>query len=260
MKKMSPLIKLALVLGLVVMTGCQPGPEEARKSYAEALKAEGYAAAPVITDVVQSGPGTLIIKGQAQPDGRVRFQYGRQRAIGLTADASGRFSAELPTGPEGSLYDLSTEDGGRLIYAEGRLFVPPGQAAKAVLLRPGTSSLPVKAQGLGIAVVDYDAAGALGVTGRAARKAALDIVVDGEIRAQPTARNDGLFTAMTQIAPPGEAPLRVNLAVEAGGASWRRDITVTRPLTNGDRVTPMPEGWRVDWTLPGGGMQTTLVF
>jgi hypothetical protein len=259
MKNLSPFAKLVLILSLSGMTACQPGPEKARKDYAEALKEQGYAMAPVITAVAQGGPGTLIISGQGQPDGRVRFLYGQQRAIGVTADSDGRFSAELPASPEGSVYDLSTEDNGRLIHAEGRLFVPPGQPTKAVLLRPGTSSLPVVPQGLGIAVVDYDAAGALGITGRAGPKAALDVLVDGEIRAQPTAGADGTFTAMTQIDPPGDAAQSVSLSADAASTSWKREISVTKPGA-GDRVTPIPEGWRVDWTLPGGGTQTTLVF
>ncbi|MBP2158510.1 MULTISPECIES: hypothetical protein [Asticcacaulis] len=260
MKKMSlPLRWLLLIFAFTAIAACQRGPEAARKDYAEALKAEGYAAAPVITAVAQGGPGTLVITGQAQPDGRVRVLYGQQRAIGVTADASGRFTAELPAGPEGSVYDLSTEDNGRLIHAEGRLFVPPGQPAKAVLLRPGTSSLPVAPQGLGIAIVDYDSAGALGITGRVGPKAALDVLVDGEIRAQPTARADGVFTAMTQIAPPGVEARTVSLSADAASTSWKRDVAVTKPGA-GDRVTPIPEGWRIDWTLPGGGTQTTLVF
>jgi hypothetical protein len=259
MKKMSLFIKLLLVMGLLATAGCQPGPREARQDDSEVLKAQGYAAAPVIMAVTQGGPGTLVITGQAQPDGRVRVLYGQQRAIGVTADASGRFSAELPASPEGSVFDLSTEDNGRLIHAEGRLFVPPGQPAKAVLLRPGSASLPITPQGLGIAVVDYDSAGALGITGRVGPKAALDVWVDGEIRAQPNARGDGLFTATTQIAPPSEAARTVSIATDAASTSWKRDILVTRPV-GGDRVTPIPEGWRVDWTLPAGGTQTTLVF
>jgi len=260
MKKMSLLPRLLLlILALCATTACQRGTEEARKDYAGVLRAQGYASPPVITARAQGGPGTLIITGQAQPEGRVRFLYGQQRAIGVTADASGKFTAELPAGLEGSVYDLSTEDNGRLIHAEGRLFVPPGQPAKAVLLRPGTASLPVTPQGLGIAVVDYDSAGALGITGRAGPKAALDLLVDGEIRAQPNARDDGVFTAMTQIAPPGDAPQTVSLSADAASTSWKRQIAVTKPVA-GDRVTPIPEGWRIDWTLPGGGAQTTLVF
>jgi hypothetical protein len=259
MKKMSLPIKLVLVMGLLATAACLPGPKEARDDYSEALKAQGYAAAPVITAVAQSGPGNLVITGQAQPDGRVRVLYGQQRAIGVTADANGRFSAELPASPEGSVFDLSTEDNGRLIHAEGRLFVPPGQPGKAVLLRPGSASLPITPQGLGIAVVDYDSAGALGITGRAGPKAALDVWVDGEIRAQPNSRDDGVFTAMTQIAPPDEAARTVSIAADAASTSWKRNIAVTKPV-GGDRVTPIPEGWRVDWTLPAGGTQTTLVF
>ena len=103
MKKMSLPVKLLLVVGGLAVGGCQPGPRESRQDYSEALKEQGYAAAPVIMAVAQGGPGTLVITGQAQPDGRVRVLYGQQRAIGVTADANGRFSAELPASPEGTV-------------------------------------------------------------------------------------------------------------------------------------------------------------
>lgn len=255
-----PQLKKVMLLALgFALTACQPDPADTSKDYAEALRKKGYASAPIVTAVSQSGPGTVIVTGTALPDGRVRFLYG-QRAIGVTADAKGRFNAELPAAPQGSVYDLSMEDAGRLMHAEGRLFVPPGQPAKAVLLRPGTPSLPVSAQGLGIAVVDFDSAGAISVTGRAGPNASLNVIVNEEVRAQPVADANGQFTAMTQVPPPGDSQEAVHLAVQAGDTSWRREIMVSKAAGNGDHVTPIPEGWRVDWKLPGGGMQTTLVF
>ncbi len=246
----------------VLLTACHPGPAKTRNDDVQKLMDNGYSPAPVVTQVTQSGPGMLTVNGQALPDGRVRFILGPQRAIGVTADSKGRFSADLPADPKGSVFDLLMEDRGRLMHAEGRLFVPPGQPTKAVIMRAGAASLPVAVQPEGIAVLDYDAAGALAVSGRVAPKTAVDVVVNGELRgAQPVSAADGAYTAMTQMVPaPGDVPAALNIVIEAGGATWKRDVTVSRPTDDGDRVTLIPEGWRVDWKVPGGGVQTTLVF
>lgn len=221
---------------------------------------EGYSPAPIVTDVTQSAPGMLTVNGKALPEGRVRFILGPQRAIGVTADSKGRFSADLPANPRGSVFDLLMEDRGRLMHAEGRLFVPPGQPGKSVIMRPGAPSLSIAAQALGISMIDYDAAGALAITGRVAPKAKFKIVVGGEEWPQPAADDKGMFTALIQIPPPGKEPESLDVSVVTTSASWHRDLTVTLPSSATDQTTPIPEGWRVDWQVPGGGMQTTLVF
>ena len=266
MKKLSLSLPFPRILSLLVCAGfvaaCHPGPAKTNSDNVQKLMDNGYSPAPVVNEVTQSGPGMLTVKGQALPDGRVRFILGPQRAIGVTADSKGRFSADLPADPKGSVFDLLMEDRGRLMHAEGRLFVPPGQPAKAIIMRPGAASLPVARQPEGIAVLDYDAAGALAVSGRVAPKTAVDVIVNGQLRgAQPISAGDGAYTAMTQMLPaPGDSPTTLNIVIEAGGATWKRDVMVSRPADGGDHVTLIPEGWRVDWKVPGGGVQTTLVF
>ncbi|HVZ29701.1 MAG TPA: hypothetical protein VG839_04865 [Asticcacaulis sp.] len=242
--------------------GCHPAPAPAQSDDSTTLRAAGYAAAPEVTGVTQAAPGMIAVEGLALPDSRVRFQYGRETPlrIGVTADSKGRFLAELPASPQGSVFDLfAMDDAGRLVHAEGRLFVPPDQPGKAVMMRPGMPSLPVYSQTSGLAVVDYDSAGAFAVAGRVAPRSSVNLTV-GDVHVQRTSDAQGYFNAVMQIPQPTEQVMPLNLQVEAGGAIWKRDIGVSRATGESDQVTPLPQGWRIDWKVPGGGLQTTLVF
>ncbi len=137
---------LLAVLGVAAVTACSRPDAVVHHDRTEELMKQGYSLAPVVLKVSQTEPDKVVIDGQALPGGRVRFLCGldgQQRAIGLTADDKGHFSAELPTGPKGNVFDLSMENSGSLMHAEGRLFVPPNQPGKAVFMRPGAPSLPV---------------------------------------------------------------------------------------------------------------------
>ena len=260
---------LAMVLALTV-AACRPAPQGDADDGGAALRAAGYARAPVVSTVTQNGPSGFVVTGQASPDGRVRFIYGPQRAMGVTADSKGRFRADLPSGPEGGLYDLLIEDKGhdssddsasRLIHAEGRLFIPPGQAAMATLLRSGAPSKRLFNENEAMAVVDYDGAGALAVSGRVAVRTRVNIVIDGEIRATALSDARGDYAATAQIAPPAPDATTLSLTVQTATDTRQRDIAISLPNRRaGDHITAVTDGWRVDWLLPGGGMQTTLVF
>lgn len=249
-----------LSLASAGLCGCEQPHTAPHPDHVSELRAAGYTGAPIITAVSQPSPGTVVVTGQALPDGRVRFLYGQDRAVGVTADGQGHFSAELPISGAGALYDLSMEDSGALLHAEGRLFVPAGQAAKAVLLRPGSPAAPIATPTMGIAIVDYDSAGALGVVGRVAPRAGVNLMIGSEVRAQPIGDAVGLYSAVTQISPPTANAATITVAVEAAGAEWKRTVPVSKPAEDKDAVTAVDGGWRVDWQMPGGGVQTTLVF
>ena len=255
------LIALALALA-PVLSGCHHPAAQTDDSDEAALRRDGYFRAPQIVGVEQAGGGAYVVSGVATPNGRVRFAYGGDRAIGVTADAKGRFRAPLPAGPVGGLYDVSTDDSGRLLHAEGRLFIPEGHPEKSVLIRAGAPSTPLLDKSAPIAVVDYDAAGAIAVSGHIATRGVIDVLIDGDIRAQVKAAADGAYSALSQIPPPTKTPVRVVLAAQADGKSATRTISVSLPDAGaGDHMDLIDGGgWRVDATLPGGGVQTTLVF
>ena len=108
----------------------------------------------------------------------------------------------------------------------------------------------------------YHAAAAIAVSGHIATRDSIDVLIDGDIRAQVKPAADGAYSALSQIPPPTKTPVRVVLAAQADGKSATRTISVSLPdATPGDHMSLIDGGgWRVDATLPGGGVQTTLVF
>ena len=260
MKKIITPFWLKTVTGLslvLALTGCQDKPTVTDPD--AAMRAAGYARAPVITGIEQAGSDMVVVTGDTIPNARVRFAYGDQRAIGVTADSKGRFRAELPIGTQGGIYDLSAGDLGRLMHADGRLFIPPGMPQKAILMRPGAPSFPVVPHASQLLVADYDSAGAFALAGRVTPKTAVNLVVDG-VRVRQMSDDTGYFSAIMQIPSPTQGAVVADVSVQVGDTSWTRTISVTSATGEGDRITAIPKGWRVDWMLPGGGIQTTLVF
>lgn len=243
---------------LAFVAACKEKPKVAEAT--SAMEAAGYWRAPEITGVDQTGSNMFVVTGQTIANARVRFGYSGQRAVGVTSDSKGRFRAELPSSPEGGLFDLSTEDGGRSMHADGRLFIPAGAPEKAVLMRPGAPSLALFNDLTAVAVIDYDRAGALAIAGRVAPTTTIEVILNGEIRARTTSDDRGFYTATTQIEPPGKSETANSLSVMAGGKETVRNFNDSVVATDNDRISRFADGWRVDWVLPGGGMQTTLVF
>lgn len=264
-----PFVLAAVFAGAALLGGCQPQhavPKDPAAQEAAALEAQGYTHAPVITAVEAGEGGFDVVSGQAPADSRVRFAFtdplkSASQAVGVTTDGQGHFHAEVPVTGNGGLYDVTVDDGGRPRPAEGRLFVPPGRPDKAVLLRPGTSSRILQPQDLGVMVADYDAAGAFALSGRVAPNADVTVIVNDEIRAEVHSDAQGVFDAATQVPQPGPAALPVRVIVQAAKASFKRDLQVVAPPPRAkDQISATAEGWRIDWQLPGGGQQSTVVF
>ncbi len=264
-----PVSFAAVLAGLFLLGGCQPShtaPKDPAAQEAAALEAQGYTHAPVITGVEAGERDFDVVNGQAPADSRVRLAFtaplkGASQAVGVTTDGQGRFHAEVPVTGNGGLYDITVDDGGRPRPAEGRLFVPPGRPDKAVLLRPGTTSRLLQPQQMGVMVADYDAAGAFALSGRVSPNAEVTVIVNDEIRAEVHSDAQGVFDAATQVPPPGPNALPVTVIVQANKASFKRELqVVAASAKTHDQISATAEGWRIDWQLPGGGQQSTVVF
>lgn len=255
---------LILVLGLWtgLLTGCGPSDTQTKATPYQAT-AMGYVKTPEITSVAVTVPGDLLVTGTAFAEGRVRLISVAGQAYGVTAGADGRFQASLPQTPGGSFYDVSMEERGRLMKAEGRLFVPPSVASevppKSVFMRMGASSLPLWPQAPLLAVLDYDAGGGLSVSGRASAGATVEVALDGRVAMRAEAGDNGIYSALIPL-DASVIGQRLRVEVQSGRVSESRSVTF-RPHTAGAGAAVLEDGlWYVHWGLSGGGTQTTIVF
>ncbi len=224
----------------------------------EAEKA-GYLPGPTVLAVVAAPDGAPLVRGRARPSGRVRATLPSGEAYGATADSKGRFELALATGGGSVMAMISAEDAGRSTPAEGWLFAPVGDFGHAVLLRAGTSSRAIASNAPLIAVVDFDAAGGAGVSGRASAAGEVRLFVDGV--AAGSAHTDAQGRYSLRLAPPTPGPHRLRAA--SAGESQERTVAFAPPTA--PRVGPfdavrLGDAWRVDWAAPGGGLQTTYIF
>ncbi|MCA1936529.1 MAG: hypothetical protein LDL37_13855 [Asticcacaulis sp.] len=246
---------------VVLLSGCgDKAPEKVEVADYVATN-RGYVKSPEVTSVAVTAAGELLVTGAALPEARVRLTSPSGQAYGVTAGSDGRFQASLPQMSGGSFYDLAMETEGRLMRAEGRLFVPPasdiGAPPRSVLLRPGASALPLWPQAGLIAVVDYDAGGAMAVSGRTDPGIMVDVEIDGQPALEVRSGENGVYTA----ALPVRGGLRsgtVTIGIRARDRFETRQVSLRQPSTEG--ATLMGVAWYVDWAISGGGLQTTVVF
>ncbi|UDF02570.1 hypothetical protein [Asticcacaulis sp. AND118] len=245
----------------VLVSACgQKAPENAEVADYVATN-RGYVKSPEVTSVAVTAAGELLVTGSALPESRVRLTSPGGQAYGVTAGGDGRFQASLPQVSGGSLYDLAMEAEGRLMKAEGRLFVPPasdiGAPPRSVLLRPGAAGLPLWPQAGLLAVVDYDAGGAMAVSGRTDPGATVDVEIDGQPAVEVRAGDNGIYTATLPVSG-GLRDGTVSVGVHARDRFETRQVSLRQPA--GERAALASGVWYVDWQITGGGMQTTVVF
>jgi hypothetical protein len=111
-----------------------------------------------------------------------------------------------------------------------------------------------------ITAVDYDSKGGCVVSGVAAAGQAVTILIDGVDRGEVRADATGRFS-LPLDEPIGAGPHRLDLM--AGGQ--RASVSVAVTPAGAMPAIPLKAartgyGWRVDWTTPGGGVQTTVLF
>jgi hypothetical protein len=224
----------------------------------------GYTQAPKIVSVMRMADGVVRVTGRAIPDGRVRLASEEGRTLGLSADGKGVFVIDLPPQTTGHLYELAMEYDGRQMLAEGRLFVPPAGDGHMVLLRSGAPSLPLTTDAPLLAVVDLDRAGAMVVSGHASSGAEVAISVNGQPLTHATADAKGNYSAFLPLVH-NQPVAALSLAAQSGNLKESVEIRFDGSYPKIGPQTPvvvakLAPGWRVAWTLPGGGAQLSLVY
>jgi hypothetical protein len=246
---------------LALVAGCDRSTVRAapsRKPRPASANESAYHPAPAV-DAVSRDAGRIVLSGRARPGAPVRLATPDGRVIAVGASPQGRWSIVLPPLPEMRLFSLSMIDGGRIVQADGYLAVGPDLAAE---LRAGAgAAIYGKAGGAPrVTAVDYDSKGGCVVSGVAAAGQTVAVLVDGANRGGVRADASGRFS-LPLDEPIASGPHTVEVASGLGRDSVAVDVTPAGPMPSIPlRATRTGGGWRVDWTTPGGGLQTTLLF
>jgi hypothetical protein len=251
----------ALALGLPLAACSRPGfPTRQAQASAEAPD-PGYRAPPEVGRVIRAADGAVSLSGRALPSAQVSMVSPAGARVETRADGSGAWTAPLGPVSEPTLYSLAEEAGGQKVEAEGLVAVLPGSPTVAVL-RAGAGAEVVQEAGkapLRILAVDYDMAGGAVVSGTARAASPVKVLVDGQAAIEGAAGADGRFSlSLPKPLPPGRH--RVQAMTPQGAAD--AEVVVTPPAPPKDapyQAQAESFGWRVDWTTPGGGAQTTLL-
>jgi hypothetical protein len=260
----SAAVVVLMALGAAALGACgRSRPFQAAQSGAEAPD-PGYRAAPQVSGAMRAADGAVTLTGRALPSAQVKMISLRGLEAGpIRANGSGVWTVLLGPVSEPVLYSLAEESGGRTVSAEGLIAVLPGAPTVAVL-RAGFGAQVVQGQNgkpLEIQAVDYDLAGAAVVSGRARAGSAVRVMVDGQAPTQGAAGPDGRFSLTLPPKPVPPGPHRLQVATPQ--ASVEVEVVLTPPAATGKggyQAQAERSGWRVDWTTPGGGAQTTLLL
>jgi hypothetical protein len=256
--------RIVIALALMGLVGCH-GKSAALSSGAAQAPADrpaeaAYRAPPVLTSATLLPGGRVRLTGLAGPSDRVRLASPAGSAAYAVAGRDGVWNLILATPAAPRLFGLAMIDSGRPIQSEGYVAVTPrGTAAQ---LRAGAGAL-VLGDSHGepaILAVDFDSKGGTVVSGRAAPHALVDLWVDGARRSRAPTDAGGSFSAPLDE-PLGFADHELEIVEGARRTNAHPRLAPAEALTGGPyRATSTPDGWRIDWITPGGGLQTTLLL
>lgn len=237
MKRRNVLCALIGVSAAAGLGGCGDGAAEKRE--VEAPAAAGWAIPPRI-EAVLFAEARLIVRGQAQPGGRVVLRSAEGAAFAAVADDAGKFEIRMATPAGPVILTPETQVGQEASPALQRLLILDGGRGPIALLAPGAPTRRLdRSPALG--AVDSDGASLL-ISGRSAPDGAVEATVDGRTLSATAgpdggwrlaARDAGIITVGgATFAYPGDA----------GGAGWAERAG---------------QGWRVRWAAPDGARQST---
>ena len=256
--------KIMAVLALSAMgllTACAPKPSDQTPVTDVQSAQVGYLQAPRLTSATLSDR-SFILAGSGVKGARVRLSSPDGLAFGATANDGGYWQIELPRGPQqkAMLFGLSEDIDGRVIQAEFYVALLPDPQVPVVLLRAGTGAQTlVKRGSFDITTADFDGAGGISISGFAPAGQSIKASVDGAMAAEALVGTDGRFT-LGLIGPPrtGKRVFTVSL----GDRSLTLNLDISpHSLKAGSLFDTirLADGWRIDWTTPSGGIQTTFI-
>jgi hypothetical protein len=254
----SPIVAGGLVA--VLLAACGPSAPKPADAPEKVDSAEaGYVVPPSVDSAARSGGGT-VLAGRGAPEADVRLRSPSGEIVSGRTDLDGRWSLTVANAPGVRLFGLSTTREGRTVQAEGYVLVAEG--GDVALLRAGAGARRMSAGSSSprILTVDLDREGGAVVSGVAAPGAGLNVRVDRVTRGGGRTDDEGrFFISLTDSLSPGVHDIQV--AGEGGETAVSVATSPPQPLVSGPaRAERTPQGWRLDWMTPGGGIQTTLLI
>lgn len=221
--------------------------------------AAGYLSPPLVTGGVWS-PGGVMLTGTAAPGAQVGLTSPNGTRLAAATDATGRWTVTLAEEAAPAIWGLAMELEGRAIQSEGYLLLTPEGRVWQLRAGAGARLLAGPPAG-GLTALDFDAGGAVIVSGQAPPETPVAISVDGRPAMQTRGGADGrLSVTLAQPLTPGR-----HVVSFASGANPPHEAAFTiadaPPALAEPMRTERQEGrWRIDWLTPGGGVQTTLLM
>lgn len=252
--------RTAAVISLCLLAACGGAGRSAPGQNAGADESSelGYLNPPVATAVSLAPGGALAVSGRAQPGARLQLTRIPSRdQLDATADASGLWSVTLPPDGQVRLFALSATSAGRTVQSEGWLALTPDGRGAQLRAGAGASLLSPPSDKPRILAIDLDRDGAAVVSGIAKPGAGLAIRIDRQPHGDVKAGADGRFSF--PLASLKGAGRLIDVAGEGGVDAVQ--VSPSGPAGGGVfSGAQAAQGWRIDWTTPGGGAQATLLI
>lgn len=236
---------IAALLACLASAACSPPAAPEAKRAQNPAAAAGWTRPPMIRSAQRTQEG-LIFSGQAEPRARVVLRSDTGPAHAAAADEKGRFEIRI-TSPAGDLLlRPETQVGQDAAPSPDRLLIVAGGRGPVAILRAGGGTRRLdRAPALG--AVDSDGRMRL-VSGQGVPGSGpIELQAGGET-GQVTPDAAGRWSL---VLPPSAGPDQILV----GGRVfiWPGDGPETATFS----VDRVDAGWRVNWSGPAGGRQTT---
>ena len=258
----SRLSRWAPLLAMALAACGDPGAGRPANQTEQVSSNAGYVAPPSLTSAARLASGVVQLKGTVSPGAQIRLASPDGAAFGATAGEDGAWTLDLPASSEPRMFSVAAQAGPATLRGEGALIVLPAPGPPALLARAGFAAVPLS-QGSGateIVALDYDSGGGAAIAGLAAPDAEVRLTMDNEPAGIGQADAAGRFAILAPNRRLSSGTHTLAVEVQSGNASARASVQPPIDLTAPFRAARQPGAWRMDWALPGGGVQTTLVF
>ncbi len=250
----------------LALSACGPDapkhpPSQAGMSAADTAEF-GYLSPPTLTGIGTDRAGELVLTGFAPPGAMVTLNAPERDAFSTHADPKGVWRIKLAPVTRPRMFAFMAESEGRLVHAEGALLLMPHPGPAALLVRAGAGALVFDRPSLAptLDALDYDPGGSVAVAGRARPGATVRLTLDGAPAGSGQADKVGRYTILAANRRLPFGPHAAAAQTAEGGTARRFDLTAPDSLTRPYQVQAESGAWRLEWAIPGGGVQTTLVF